>query len=675
MKKKLLTFFLLYSIFSIGQNDCNSAVIIGAGTFTVDAINGSPSNLACVSNGNTQAIPYAEWYRYEPSQNYTVTVTTDLQINFGGDTNFNVYKGSCDTLICHSGDDDGGTIGTGYLSTATFDVTAGTTYFIAFDNKWRAAGFTFQLIENSYTPPPPSVIGFTTQTISTISGSYNICIVDMNGDYLDDVVSVSANSILINYQQPNGGFVSSNITTTTADFLPSWSLAAGDIDKNGFNDLVYGGSSGVTFMKANATGTGFTEISGPQYVFSQRSNMIDINNDGQLDVFVCHDVDPNVYYINDGNGNLTFNQGGLGDHSEGGNYGSIWVDYDNDGDSDLFIAKCRGGGSSAKYNELHRNNGNGNFTNVSAAANMYDPIQTWSAAWNDYDNDGDMDALVGASSTTDGSHKLMINNGNGTFTNATTGTGWDVNTSLSTEHVTYDFDNDGFADILGGGNKIMKNNGNMTFTPVPVNFNVGSIGDLNNDGFLDVQNGSTIFLNNGNTNNWIKINLQGLTSNRNGIGARVELHGEWGKQIRDVRSGEGFRHMSSLNVHFGIGTATEIEKVVIIWPSGNVDVINNPNINQALFVIEGSSPLSLASNENAKITLYPNPSSNFITIKNLEYLQAREIKIISTIGTTIKNFKITESSTFSIENLSEGLYILVVETLDGKKYSESFLKK
>ena len=673
MKKTLLLIGILFGSYSFSQNTCETAVVVSAGSHVVGTLDGTPSALACAGNVNTQTTKYSEWYRYTPTINYTVTITTDLAINSGGDTNFNVYSGGCGALVCHSGDDDSGSVGTGYLSVATFSAMAGTTYYIAFDNKWSAAGFTFQLIENTYTPPIPAPVSFTAQAIPTISGSYLNCAVDMNGDYLDDIVAVSSTNVQIHYQLTSGGFSNSTITTTAADFLPSWSIAAGDLDKNGFNDLVYGGGSGVTFMKANATGTGFTEISGPQYVFSQRSNMVDINNDGHLDTFVCHDVDPNVYYLNDGSGNLTFYQGGLGDHSEGGNYGSVWVDYDNDGDQDLFIAKCRGGASTAKVNELHQNNGGGVFTNVSVASNMADPVQTWSSAWNDFDNDGDMDALIGASSNADGHHKLMRNNGNGTFTDITAGSGWDTNTSLNIEHITYDFDNDGFTDVMGGGNKIMRNNGNMTFSPFNIGFVPGPVGDFNNDGFVDVQSGSTIYYSNGNGNNWIKFNLQGIQSNRNGIGARIEIYGPWGKQIRDVRSGEGFRNMSTLNVHFGIGSATAITQVVVLWPSGVVDVINNPTVNSALNVIEGSSPLSLVDNGNSKIILYPNPTTNLITLSNSEVLNIKNISVLSTLGKIIKTGNLNNGS-FDVSDLAEGLYILSIETEDGNKYAESFIK-
>ena len=175
--------------------------------------------------------------------------------------------------------------------------------------------------------------------------------------------------------------------------------------------LLYGAGSGVTFMKANNTGTGFTQISTSEYVFSQRSNFVDINNDGHLDAFVCHDVAPNVYYLNDGFGNLNFYQGaqydndcnlistdqtgvvgGLGNYCSGGNYGSIWIDYDNDRDMDMFIAKC-GGETARRTNQMLTNNGDGTFTENANALGLADPMQTWSSSWADYDNDGDMDVF------------------------------------------------------------------------------------------------------------------------------------------------------------------------------------------------------------------------------------------------------------------------------------------
>jgi len=671
MKNKFYLMCLITFPFTASaQNTCATALVAPAGSYTITVIDGSEAPLlACAAGGTGSTM--AEWYKYTPTMNYTVTVSSDVVGNTP-DTRVHVFLGTCGAYTCHSGDDDGGT---GTLSSCTFDVVGGTDYYIVWDNRYSAGGFDFTITEAPFVAPILPPVTFSAASYPSITGSYGLALVDMNGDFLDDIVTVSNTSIQIQYQQASGLFSAVNYTTSSAANDPSWSLAVGDIDKNGFNDLMYGGGNGVTFMKANNTGTGYTQmVTGTDYVFCQRTNFTDLNNDGDLDAFSCHDVDPNVYYLNDGSGNLTFYQGGIGDHDEGGNYGSVWVDYDNDGDSDLFIAKCRGGSSTAKINELHRNDGAGVFTDVSIVSNMADALQTWSAAWNDYDNDGDMDALIGASSSADGTHKFMINNGDGTFTDATAGTGWESNTSLSIEHCTYDFDNDGFTDVMGGGNKIMFNNGDLTWSPTDYAFGSGAIGDMNNDGFLDVRNGNTIHYNNGNDNNWVKINLQGVQSNGNGIGARIEIYGDWGKQIRDVRSGEGFRYMSTLNTHFGIGTATEIVSILVKWPSGHVDNIISPSINSSVVVVEGSSPLSVVELEGKKVTLYPNPTTNFVTIDNIDLLNVENMSVVSYNGAEVIRVS-GSTSKLDVSKLNPGLYILTISTKDGMKYSESFIKQ
>lgn len=655
---------------ALAQNTCATALPITAGLHTISAVDGiEVPALICAANGTGATA--GEWYTYTPTADYTLTVTTDLPVNIGRDTRFHVYTGSCGSFSCHAGDDDAGS---GFLSVASFQVEQGTTYYIAFDNRWDSNGFDFELTETPPVTPPVSGLTFTPEFMPTIGGAYKLAIADMNGDFLDDIVTVSEGEIQIHYQEATGGFTPVTIATDLADFLPTWSIAIADYDKNGFSDILYGGGSGVTFMRANGTGTAFEEVSGAEYVFSQRSNFVDINNDGHLDAFVCHDVQPNVFYINDGLGNLSHNQGGMGDHPNGGNYGSIWVDYDNDGDPDLFIAKCRGGQTTAKINELHRNDGNGVFTDVSVSSNMADSVQTWSSAWNDYDNDGLMDALVGASSTADGTHKFMRNLGDGTFEDITAGSGWDLNESLSIEHISFDFDNDGYADVMGGGNKIMFNNGDLTFSPSVYPFGVGAVGDLNDDGFLDVQSGSTIYFNNGNDNNWIKVNLQGIQSNSHGIGARVELYGSWGKQIRDVQSGIGFRHMSTMNVHFGIGEATEIDSVLVKWPSGIIDVIQTPAINESIIMVEGTNQLSLLEEDGKSVILFPNPTTEVLYAENLDVLNMTRIYVVSQLGQVVMEGA-TNTNEFDVAHLEEGLYFFIVETTDGKKYGQSFVKK
>ena len=97
-------------------------------------------------------------------------------------------------------------------------------------------------------------ISFTGQSIGT--NRSDRAVVDMNGDFLDDVVSVAMSSIQVFYQLPDGSFEEEVIFTSPADNMPSWSLAAADYDGNGYTDLLYGGGNGVTIMRANNSGDG-----------------------------------------------------------------------------------------------------------------------------------------------------------------------------------------------------------------------------------------------------------------------------------------------------------------------------------------------------------------------------------------------------------------------------------
>lgn len=677
MKKIFIPVLLFQVLQSSAQNSCATALPVTAGTYVVSNIDGAGPPAACTPG---DVAPHAEWFVYVPLADAVVTVTTDLPGNGNGDTNFAVFTGTCNALTCFSGDDDGGTLGDGYLSVATFEVTAGTAYYLAFDDRWSASGFTFQLEEQGVVPPVQPPITFTPVVYNQLNTTFKSCVVDLNGDYLDDIVGISGTYLHVLYQQQGGTFNDQQIPLNNVVQEPYWSVAAGDIDSNGYNDLIFGGGGGVTFLFADAGGTGYTTWNDPHYVFSQRTNFVDINNDGLLDAFVCHDVDSNVYFINQGEQNLVYHKGGLGNHPNGGNYGSVWVDYDNDGDQDLFIAKCRGGNSTARFNELHRNDGNGVFTDVSVAANMYDPIQTWSSCWYDFDNDGDMDAFIGASSSADGLHKLMQNNGDGTFTDITAGSNWDLNTSLSIEHLAYDFDNDGFVDILGGGGKIMRNNGDMTFSPYSVSFGPGPCGDLNGDGFIDVQDNETVYYNDGNTNRWIKLTLQGVVSNRNGIGARVELYGTWGKQIRDVRSGEGFRYMSSLNVHFGIGSASAIDSVLIKWPSGIIDYLYEPDVNSVQHVIEGAHPQAdppagIAEANQKELRIFPNPATDWLQVGHsaVGTGDVRAVVIYSASGKLVSKTSMTPRG-ISVASLASGMYFMKLQLENGQWLTHHFTK-
>ncbi len=588
------------------QGTCETALPVTEGITAVGTITGTPNNPTCFGGVGAAAM----WYTYTATTDTTMILLTHVVGVPDVDTKVSLYSGTCAALTCIMGDDDSGD---GLTSMITFVVTANTTYTIVFDNTFSSSGFSFDLHPLFVTPPPEGGVTFTSTAIIGAGGIMGA--VDMNNDGRDDAVMPGYTSFNIGYQYDLGAYALANYPTTAAVNTASWSFAIGDWDSNGHRDLLYGGGSGATFMNASNDGLTYTQNTFSQYIFCQRTNFVDLNNDGNLDAFSCHDVDANVGFINDGNGNLVFTQGGYG--TTCGNYGSIFTDLDNDGAMDLYVAKC----GCDPNDLLMPNDGNGVFTNVAPSLGLADGHQSWSSAWGDFDNDGDMDGFIGSSGG--GVHKLMRNNNDDTFTNVTTGSGMDSFTGSSIEWTTHDFNNDGWLDILGGG-AMHYNNGDMTFSHDVAAPGNHAVGDMNNDGFLDILNGSGYSANGGNDNNWLRLNLVGTTSNRDAIGARVAITSALGTQIRDIRSGDGFRYMSFIGAHFGLGDDVVIDQVQITWPSGTVEVFDEMSINEAHTIVEGVS-VGIDEVDAGAFGVFPNPATDMITVGGVTMNAAVEV--------------------------------------------------
>jgi hypothetical protein len=440
-------------------------------------------------------------------------------------------------------------------------------------------------------------------------------VVDMDGDGLDDMLVLHQSRFLrIGYQEANGTYTWFDYGSVSGS--SQWGMCAGDVANDGHKDIISGGSNdGVHYLNITSRGNSSIVNLNNGTMFLQGCNMADVDNDGWLDFFGCHDVGLSRIWQNDQSGNLTFTTGliDLSDYALGvntdhsGNYGSVWSDFDDDGDTDLLIAKCRQGINNVndprRINQLWVNDGTGNYTEDALAHGLVLYQQSWTGDFGDYDNDGDFDCLITTHTNT---LTLLQNDGNNNFTDVTAAAGvGDQAFFLQAKMV--DLDNDGFLDIIysGGSHAYFHNDGDGTFTRFTNKFPYADvmhsfgIGDLNDDGFLDVYssygnsyvtpsttNPDQLWLNNGNNNNWISFDLSGFVSNLDAVGAKVKIYGPWGVQTREIRAGESYGITTTFKCHFGIGTATEVESVEIIWPSGLVTSVQNPEINVVHDILE-----------------------------------------------------------------------------------------
>lgn len=332
----------------------------------------------------------------------------------------------------------------------------------------------------------------------------------------------------------------------------------------------------------NGDGT-FTSISGAgglaDATFTKHTgaitSFIDYDNDGFMDVSFSGDGTSEALYRNRGNGTFVDVSAAAGLKKITPCQGIAWGDYNNDGFVDLYVARGNLGGTGTLKDTLYRNNGNGTFTEATQQAGLGAVGNKWGAVWGDYDNDGFLDLFVacaGASTLGAGNANLLYhNNGNGTFTNVAAQEGLqldDGGVSLHRAAAWADYDNDGFLDLLlkdGCGPESDAGAGSAGF--------------------------HRLFRNAGNSNEFIKVNLSGVQSNKRGIGARVTVTSAAGMSFRQNNGGGGgeFWSQGSEPLHFGIGTAS-MARVKVVWPSGTVDTVKSVAANSTIRVVEGSSP-------------------------------------------------------------------------------------
>jgi len=358
---------------------------------------------------------------------------------------------------------------------------------------------------------------------------------------------------------PNGSHVFTDVTGPAGTVIErsSRGVALLDFDRDGLLDI-YVMSIGANVLYWNQGNLTFVDLAAQAGVQAPATGVgvvaSDVDGDGWLDIFTGNrSFDPNRLFLKDTVGfvDVTLESGifatGLG-------MGVISFDYDNDLDFDLYWTVWPGEGRPVP-NALYRNEGAGGFVDVAAGTGTQDPLG-WgiSVGAGDIDNDGWMDFLVtNGFSPTSSPNVLFRNRGNGTFEDLTA--------------------------ALGGGR----------FDGRGVAF-----ADYDNDGDLDVivtagASATTRLWRNDSTHghHWLTLRLVGTVSNRSAVGARVEVQTPLRTTVQEVSGGAGRGNQNSLPLEFGLGTAEQVLRVAIRWPSGLVQVLENLAVDQILTVVEG----------------------------------------------------------------------------------------
>lgn len=451
----------------------------------------------------------------------------------------------------------------------------------------------------------------TTGDIVNDSGwNYACCWADFTGDGYDDlfVCNNDADNGKHNFLYFNNGdgtFTKITEGDIITDSNSSYGCAAADYDNDGDIDLFVSNYNENNCLYNNSGDGTFTKIISGSIVTNNGKSTgcewIDYDKDGWLDIFICNRDEPNFLYNNNGDGTFTRITTGL-IVTENRNSGNCcWADYDDNGYPDVFIAN-----SGPNYNSLFLNNGDGTFSQVTG-----DPIVSDLESFNicctgDYDNDGDFDVFTAPGMLPASAYDLYLyqNNGDGSFVRIPNLPHAGINSGGGCAMI--DYDNDGDLDIFesayDGSSIILQNNGPGNFTQITtgVLVNSGSYNkepswtDFDLDGDLDVflavnnyfGGNNKFFSNNGNTNNWLFIDLLGEQSNANGIDALISVTANINGQ--DVTQTKRVSDRNSLTTHFGLGDAAIVDEIVVTWPSGEVTTLNDEDVNQYLDITEGS---------------------------------------------------------------------------------------
>ncbi|MEO0788704.1 MAG: FG-GAP-like repeat-containing protein [Bacteroidota bacterium] len=449
-----------------------------------------------------------------------------------------------------------------------------------------------------------------------------ISVVDFTGDGLDDISICTGSGEELKFfaNQGNGAFASftSPIVNTQEVKEINWV----DYDNDGDMDLFFTVNNGINRLVRNDFGS-FQDVTtqafgiSPDTYSSFGCDWGDYDLDGDLDLFVCNrqTSQDDQLWRNNGNGTFTdVTSSALIGTADQLSFDAVFADLNQDGWPDIYIAVDR----DIFLNVTYINQGDGTFlSNETNGANI--GIDAMNAGGADYDNDGDYDLYV---THTGPGNALLQNDGTGQFSDVTSSTGTGV-FRYTWSSTFFDMDNDTDQDLyvsasndpgFNGTNACLINiGGGVFFEPFQVTGGLGGIdnkntfshavGDFDLDGRLDMINSqmapdSIMIWHNQDSggNNYVRVGLSGTVSNNYGIGATIRVYLPGGIQMtRFVECSNGYLSQHSRLVHFGLGSQTQIDSIIVQWPSGIIDKLESvTTINQVMDITEGSFALPLS---------------------------------------------------------------------------------
>jgi hypothetical protein len=429
------------------------------------------------------------------------------------------------------------------------------------------------------------------------------CAGDVDGDGRTDLYITNYGPNTLYRNTGNGAFV--DITRTARVGLDGWSTSCafldtdrdGDLDlfitnyldappgKNPFcgdpqrrirvycHPLNYSGMPNVLYRN---DGKGvFTDVSAEAGISKYVGNGLgvavgDYDDDGWPDVFVANDAVPNFLFHNDGRGRFSEVALVAGvavgrDGKPRAGMGTEFADYNGDGRLDLVVTNHE-----FETHSLFRNDGKGSFSDASVEAGIASPTLPFvgfGVAFFDADNNGNLDLAIVNGHVIDNtavfrpgsSHaqrRLLFQNANGrrfAEVSRQAGPGF-AGQTVGRTLIESDLDNDGDVDLVV----------------------------TNNGGPLEVLRNNV-----GRDRHALEVQVIGVRSNRNGIGARVTITARGRTQMREVKSGSSYLGQNDLRVHFGLADATRVERIDVRWPTGEVEIIRDVASDQIVTVTEG----------------------------------------------------------------------------------------